>query len=178
MLATDHFCWSGEGWGTKAGFELARRALGSRVEDRDIDVFGLSPQSVGEFDIVLFLGVLYHMRDPLGALERAASVARELLIVETEVDLLWRRRPAAAFYPAGELNGDPTNWWGPNPAAVRAMLLCAGFARAEMVDLSPSLPFRLAKAAVRFAAKGASPFTTAQRARAVFHAYRSPCESE
>src|SRR2546423_11103508 len=42
VLATDSFCWSGPGWGTKAGFELARQALGSRVEDKEIDVLDLS----------------------------------------------------------------------------------------------------------------------------------------
>jgi hypothetical protein len=34
VLATDSFCWDVGGWGTKAGFELARRALGSKVEDK------------------------------------------------------------------------------------------------------------------------------------------------
>src|SRR5713101_1737289 len=83
VLATDSFVWRG-GWPTgKAGFELARRALNSRVEDMEIDVLELSPERVGTFDIVLFLGVLYHMRHPLLALERVASVTRELLIVET-----------------------------------------------------------------------------------------------
>src|SRR6186713_416121 len=31
VMAVDSFCWSGEGWGTKAGFECARRILGSKV---------------------------------------------------------------------------------------------------------------------------------------------------
>src|SRR5437879_2208858 len=35
VLATDYYCWSGPGWGTKAGFELARRTLGSSVEDQE-----------------------------------------------------------------------------------------------------------------------------------------------
>jgi tRNA (mo5U34)-methyltransferase len=131
VLATDHFCWSGPGWGTKAGFDLARRALRSHVEDQDIDVFDLSPQSVGTFDIVLFLGVLYHLQDPLGAMRRLAAVTREMLILETEVDLFYIRRPAIAIYPGTELSNDPTNWCGPNPAAVIALLKCAGFSRAE-----------------------------------------------
>ncbi len=44
------FCWSGPGWGTKAEFELAREALSSRVEDREIDVVDLSPETVGVFE--------------------------------------------------------------------------------------------------------------------------------
>src|SRR5437899_4693650 len=70
VLATDHFCWSGEGWGTKAGFDYARAKLGSRVEMLDIDVPKISLETVGTFDVVLFLGVLYHVKDPLSCLER------------------------------------------------------------------------------------------------------------
>src|SRR5437870_7721511 len=64
VLATDSFSWDGGGWGRKDGFELARHALRSHVEDRTIDVLALSPDIVGTFDVVLFLGVLYHMRHP------------------------------------------------------------------------------------------------------------------
>jgi tRNA (mo5U34)-methyltransferase len=60
VLATDSFCWSGQGWGTRRGFELARQALDSRVEDKLIDVMDLSPAIVSIFDLVLSLGVLYH----------------------------------------------------------------------------------------------------------------------
>src|SRR5213593_924476 len=56
VLATDSFCWGGGGWGTKAGFELARRALHSRVEDSDVDPLELAPEKIGTFDLVLFLG--------------------------------------------------------------------------------------------------------------------------
>src|SRR6187401_1004793 len=83
VVAADFYSWHGTGWGTKAGFTLAREALGSRVEDIDIDVMDLSPERIGTFDVVLFLGVLYHLRHPFLALERVASVTRDYLIVET-----------------------------------------------------------------------------------------------
>jgi len=57
VLATDYYCWSGPGWGTKDGFNLARQALNSKVEDREIDVLDLSAEIIGTFDLVLFLGV-------------------------------------------------------------------------------------------------------------------------
>jgi tRNA (mo5U34)-methyltransferase len=132
-LATDSFCWRGEGGGTKAGFELARRALASKVEDREIEVLDLSPETIGVFDVVLFLGVLYHMRHPLLALERVFSVTGKLLILETHTALPWCRQPAMRFYPGAELRHDPSNWWGPNPAAVEAMLRTVGFSRVEIV---------------------------------------------
>ena len=134
VLATDSFCWGGGGWGTKAGFELARRALGSRVEDLDIDPLELSPARVGTFDLVLFLGVLYHMRHPLLALERVFSVTRGQLILQTQIDLSAIDRPALAFYQGSDLNNDPTNWFGPNPPAVVALLRAAGFTDVRMVS--------------------------------------------
>lgn len=47
VLATDHLCWGGEGWGTQDGFNLARQALNSKVEDLEIDVLDHSPEKVG-----------------------------------------------------------------------------------------------------------------------------------
>ena len=134
VLATDSFCWGGPGVGTKAGFDLARSALNSKVEDKEIDVMDLTPEEVGVFDLVLFLGVLYHLRHPLLALERLFSVTEKQAIVETHVDLLDCPRPAMAFYPGAEVCNDPTNWWGPNRAAVESMLKDVGFARVEMVS--------------------------------------------
>ncbi len=131
VLATDSYCWSGEGWGTKDGFEFARTALDSKVEDLDIDVLELSPERIGTFDLVLFVGVLYHMRHPLLALERVASVTERLLILDTHVAMLEYEKPAMIFYPDAELKNDPSNWWGPNPAAVEAMLGTVGFSSFE-----------------------------------------------
>lgn len=171
VLATDHFCWSGAGWGTKQGFELARRVLNSRVEDRDIDVLDLSPESVGVFDVVLFTGVLYHMRHPLLALERVASVTGRWLILETALDMLWSRRPALAFYPKDDLNRDWTNWFAPNLAALEAMLRTVGFQTIKLIS-NYSLPVRIARAA-KWKLEGRGGFLrTVGQGRAVVHAWR------
>jgi tRNA (mo5U34)-methyltransferase len=89
---------------------------------------------VGTFDLVLFLGVLYHMRHPLLALERVFSVTRRQLILNTHVDFTAIERPAIAFYQGRELNNDTTNWSGPNPAAVVAMLHVVGFQDVKIVS--------------------------------------------
>ena len=157
VVAVDSFCWSGSGWGTKAGFECARRLLGSSVEDREIEVLALSPETIGVFDLVLFLGVLYHMKHPLLALERVASVCRGQLILWTQIDMADVERPAAAFYPDAELNNDPTNWWGLNPPAVTGMLKTAGFSRAETV--------------YRWLAPPVRPGGPASQGNAIFHAW-------
>jgi tRNA (mo5U34)-methyltransferase len=147
VVAADYFSWRGPGWGTKAGFSLARDVLGSKVEDVDIDVMDLSPERVGTFDLVLFLGVLYHLRHPLLALERVSSVTRERLVLETVVDMVGFRRPAAAFYPKSDLNNDPTNWWGPNIPAVCGMLESVGFEEVTTVTRLPTAAYRAARAA-------------------------------
>jgi tRNA (mo5U34)-methyltransferase len=170
VVASDYYSWHGTGWGTKAGFTLAREVLTSKVEDVDIDVMDLSPERVGTFDVVFFFGVLYHLPHPLLALERVASVARDLLILETVVDLVGIRQPAAAFYPGRELNNDPTNWWGPNVPAVTAMLQTVGFQRTDVVTPQRSAFYRAARAASHHL-RGKAPFQLAfRRDRAVIHA--------
>jgi tRNA (mo5U34)-methyltransferase len=176
IVATDYYSWHGSGWGTKAGFVLARDALRSRVEDVDIDVMDLAPERVGTFDVVLFLGVLYHLRHPLLALERVASVTGRLLIVETVVDLIGLRRPAMAFYPGRELNNDPTNWWAPNGPAMHTMLHSVGFDDVRTIGAPPGPLYRAARAAAHHL-RGKNRLDLAFRQdRAVFHATRARSE--
>ncbi len=168
VVAVDSHSWTGEGWGKKAGFELARRALNSKVEDREMEVLELSPESVGEFDVVLFLGVLYHMRHPFLALEKVASVTRQMLVLETRVDLLAWRTPAMAFYRDRELNNDPTNWWAPNIAGLREMLRAVGFRSVQVV--SAPKPWHLR--ALRAFKKGKFAWREFQRGRVAVHAWK------
>jgi len=172
VLATDLFAWRGPTWSTKAGFELARVTLGSRVEDLEIDVMDLTPERVGVFDVVLFLGVLYHLPHPYLALERIASVTRRLLVLETVVDMIGFGRPAVAFYPGRELNGDPTNWWGPNVPAVEGMLKTSGFSEVRTITPQRSAPYRAARALLH-RLRGKNNLAAAFRQdRAVFHAHK------
>jgi tRNA (mo5U34)-methyltransferase len=119
--------------------------------------------------------VLYHLRHPLLALERVASVTGDLLILETEVDLALGGRPAMAFYPGEELREDWTNWWGPNPAAVTAMLRAVGFSEVQVVSPN-SLPYRAGRAAKRLAGalrtRHSRPLAAAQQGRITVHARR------
>jgi tRNA (mo5U34)-methyltransferase len=138
VLATDHFSWVGPGWGKKESFDFARKAIGSRVETKLIDVPDISSDTVGRFDVVLFLGVLYHLLHPLLMLERIAPIARELLVVETETALDDEDRPAMVFFPGAELNNDATNWWAPNIKCMEAMLRHVGFTR---IEVSPTWGF-------------------------------------
>jgi tRNA (mo5U34)-methyltransferase len=136
VVAVDKPVWDDPMMG-KRGFELARRALGSKVEDVQLDVLDINPERVGVFDLVLFLGVLYHLPHPLLALERVASVAGKQLILETHVDMNEYDRPVLAFYPEDECAGDRSNWFGPNRAAVEAMLKVVGFRKVELMSSTP-----------------------------------------
>lgn len=95
----------------ETGFPIARELVGSQVELRQVNVYDLSPEEFGSFDLVLFLGVLYRLRDPMLALDRIAESI-----------------PIMQFYPGGSLNNDPSNTWAPNQACLRAMLEESGFA--------------------------------------------------
>jgi tRNA (mo5U34)-methyltransferase len=128
--------WGGQNGGTREGFDLARRVLRSGVLDREISVLALDPSTVGEFDLVLALGVIYHMVSPLQALSRIAHVTRDLLILDTHVEFIDFPGPVMRFFPGRELGDDPTNWWGPNPAAITAMLRVVGFQQVEVVHLA------------------------------------------
>jgi tRNA (mo5U34)-methyltransferase len=170
VLATDSFVWQGNVPGmSKEGFLAARELLSSRVEDQEIEPLQISPATVGMWDVVLFAGVLYHMQHPLLALQRAASVTRELLIVETATDLEFMRRPAVAFYPGAELALDSTNWFGPNTKAVLAMLRCCGFRHLNVVYRKPFIR-RLAAAGLSTFRFRQSPWTTIQQGRVAVHA--------
>ncbi len=103
--------------------------------------------------------------------EAIAFYGRQL-ILETQVDLLWQRCPAAAFYPGAEANADPTNWWGPNPAAVVAMLRSVGFARVEVVSSLHGFPWRVGKALWQRWFRREPLHTGIHQDRMAFHAWR------
>jgi tRNA (mo5U34)-methyltransferase len=171
VLATDSFVWRGNVPGkSKEGFLTARSVLGSRVEDLEIDAMDISPERIGRWDVVLFAGVLYHMIHPVLALEHAASVTRELLIVETATDLEFVRRPAIAFYPGAELGRDVTNWSGANTKALKAMLHSCGFQEVTVMYRKPFLR-RLLSAGKRLSQE--SPWAALQQSRVVVHARRT-----
>jgi tRNA (mo5U34)-methyltransferase len=172
VLATDSYAWDGRCWADKRGFDFAHEVLRSKIESQLIDVLDISPQTVGDgWDVVLCLGVLYHMRHPLLALERVASVTRGLLILETEVDDLLLPWPSLAFYPGKELGGDPTNWFGPNALAVEGMLKSVGFQKVERVWQS-SLSARLVRAARKACQNTGPVLRELWRDRITFHAWK------
>jgi tRNA (mo5U34)-methyltransferase len=163
VLATDHHAWVSEtGRFSQTGFHLARQILKVDVEDRHLDLPELRPDTVGSFDTVLFLGVFYHLKNPLLALESIFPLVKQTLVLETHLDALDVDRPAMIFYPGDTLNKDTSNWWGPNPECVKAMLMECGF---RNVDFNWH-PVHVPKKRGIFSNKNVRP------ARGIFHAHR------
>jgi tRNA (mo5U34)-methyltransferase len=118
-------------WENPRFYEI-RRMLGSHVDYREMDVYELHPDKIGTFDIVLFMGVLYHVKHPLLALERVCSVTRDMAIVESFVLNEPGPRKLLEFFEYDEFGGQFDNWFGPTVDCLTAFCRTAGFARVEL----------------------------------------------
>lgn len=126
-------------------FRNLHRTLGSRADYRRLDIYELDPKDIGAFDIVLCLGVLYHLKHPLLAIEKLCAVCRDVCVIDTfVVDGTSTGKgtrpsfPYAEFYEYGELGGQTDNWCGPSVDMVEAWIRAAGFARAEVRRITGS----------------------------------------
>ncbi len=169
-LPADLTGWSALDIGCNAGFyslELARRGahvvaldldphflrqarwakeqfpFGDRIELRQGQVYDLARWDE-RFDLVLFMGVFYHLRYPLLGLDLVAEKVKRLLVFQTltmpgmdvvdtpdDQDFNDRTSLVASGWPKmafieKKLAGDPTNWWTPNHACIDAMLRSTG----------------------------------------------------
>jgi tRNA (mo5U34)-methyltransferase len=120
-------------------FRVAHRLLGSEVDYKVLDVEELNVGELGQFDIVLFLGVLYHLRHPLLGLEKLLPLARESVLVESfvcDAQLDENERGANGcymeFYETDQLGGQIDNWVGPNVNCLLALCRAAGYVRVEL----------------------------------------------
>jgi tRNA (mo5U34)-methyltransferase len=129
------------------GFNVAHKILDSNVKWITGNVYDVNPSDLGHFDLVLFLGVIYHLRHPLLALDRIYEIVSESgeLIIESHVidgGLVdksgnWRNLKdyheelpnlaLAQFYPKSELGNDETSKWAPNLTGLCGWVDAAGF---------------------------------------------------
>ena len=129
---------------------LAQARFAAEVRGEDIEFRHLSVYDVGslgeKFDLVIFMGVLYHLRHPLLALDLIREhVAKDLMLFQTmqrgsndamqveenynfwQTEMFSRPDFPAMYFIEHRYAGDPTNWWIPNRACSEAMLRSAGF---------------------------------------------------
>jgi tRNA (mo5U34)-methyltransferase len=121
--------------------------LQSRLDYRRLSLLELArsaPGSLASFDVVLFMGVFYHLRYPLLGLDIAAAMTGSVMVFQTlttpdatitpapqDLPLEERGRLSAPGWPRmsfveRSLASDPTNWWIPNAACCEAMLRSTG----------------------------------------------------
>jgi tRNA (mo5U34)-methyltransferase len=129
---------------------LAQARFAAKVSDAEIEFRNLSVYEVAElheqFDLVLFMGVLYHLRHPLLALELLHEhVVGDLLVAQSllrgsketmnvapdfpfwEEEVFENEEFPRMYFVENRFANDPTNWWIPNRACFEAMLRSAGF---------------------------------------------------
>ena len=124
---------------------FAAEMSGAAIEFRQMSVYEVA--DLGEcFDLVLFMGVLYHLRHPLLALDLLHEhVVKDQMVFQSLLRGSQEAGPIEEDYPFAEreiferpdfprmffienrYSGDQTNWWIPNRAAAEAMLRSAGF---------------------------------------------------
>jgi tRNA (mo5U34)-methyltransferase len=127
----------------QARWAAEQLGLEDRVEFRGGTVYDLA-RTDEQWDLILFMGVLYHLRYPLLALDLIGRRVRRLLVLQTLTMPGEERAPQPADLPLGQrkrllqpgwpklafiekkLAGDETNWWAPNAAGVEAMARSAG----------------------------------------------------
>ncbi len=132
-------------WQSNKGFETASKIMNSRVQFHNMDIYDVSPENIGMFDITLFLGVLYHLKHPLLALERVARITREMMIVETAWFKTFTRLPVLRYVEGATLNQDPSNHFVFNTPALIGMLRDCGFRNVSIVYKTPFTPLQMLK---------------------------------
>ncbi len=129
---------------------FVRKVLGLDLEFRRLNVYELDQQTIGQFDITLALGLIYHLKHLVLALENLYKVTREMLIIETAI-MPPEQTPASFTHPLGEtqmrlhalaLVENPQaakeqvfNWFLPGGDALEALLRNTGFDSIEFVEV-------------------------------------------
>jgi tRNA (mo5U34)-methyltransferase len=133
----------GERKGAGEGFELVMDALGKEIERREMSVYELDPETMGQFDFVYVGSLLLHLRDPVRAVERVRSVCKgRALFVDAIDPVLTRlhpRRPVSSFDGLGR-----PWWWKPNLKALERVVRSGGFdieGEPERVKMKPGAGF-------------------------------------
>jgi len=124
------------------GFDRLKDFLRSNVEYVQKDVYDLAATLGEEFDIVLFWGVLYHLRHPLVAIDNVRAVAKGPIYLETEIadgalDGTLLRQPLVRFEEADQLGHDASNCFVPTLSALLAWCRSSGL-EPTLLDAWPS----------------------------------------
>lgn len=140
VTALDDYIWRGhQPPESKAGFEISRKALKSNVKDVTMDIMDATPENLGKFDVILFLGVLYHVEHPYKCIKILRNLLKDngRLIIETAFSHNFESTPVLQFHQRGtrrmlgpqqeSVSRTPFTCWTPNRSCLEAMVQEAGF---------------------------------------------------
>ncbi len=108
------------------------KILNSNINLVPLDVVDMD-KLIPDFDIVLCLGLYYHVKDFYGLLENCYNKCKEMVIIEGVVDV----KDGATIYitGSGELHNDPTSFWVPTPNGLCKTLWRIGFKRINIIGI-------------------------------------------
>jgi len=133
VTSQDNFIWNAPLSPSRNHFDFMRQALGSKISIVESDIREMALDK--RFDITLFLGVLYHLEDPIGVLRHLRKITSRLVILEILVDSLDKEGNILSFYPGSSLNNDSTNKFAPNLSSLVGMSQEAGFRSFEFKNI-------------------------------------------
>ena len=132
-------------------FDFCRAALGwepERCRRIEMNVYDVSPENLGKFDVVFCFGVIYHLRHPLYALDKLAAVCTEDIFIESAIldDFSpyrggighgYPNQMVMEFYPDKQYGDNSSNWWVPSLPCLAHMARAAGFDPVTAWKLTP-----------------------------------------
>ncbi|WP_299824089.1 TIGR04290 family methyltransferase [uncultured Pontibacter sp.] len=128
----------------QAAWAAKQFGLEDKIELKQVQVYDVARLD-RQFDLIWYMGVLYHLRYPLLSLDILAQKCRNMMVFQTltmpgkevanvpdDFEINDRQRMLEAGWPKmafieKRMAGDITNWWAPNHAAIEAMLRSCGF---------------------------------------------------
>ena len=128
VTALDGFIWADKCWASKKGFDIAKKIKKSKVKEliMDIETPEFNESNIGQFDCIIFAGVFYHLKNPLGIIEKLSKIIKPggSLFIETTCsnNLEQIKKPLLEFHPKNSLNNDSSNYFTANSLCIKKML--------------------------------------------------------
>ena len=129
-------------------FALAHRVLNSKVKYfPNTSVFDVESLGVDDFDVVIYAGVYYHLKDPLRSFTTLRRVMKDNALMIVEGEIVKSKKCLATFHYREPYAKDPSNWWLPSPSCLRQWVECSFFEVAKDYSgggprTNPKLPTR------------------------------------
>jgi len=125
-------------------FDIAKEVLSSNVEYRILSVYDLE-QLEGLFDYVLFFGVIYHLRNPIWALEKIKAKLDGVLFIESA----YIKTLASSARFSWAKSGDPRTYWRPSVKCLERMCKLVGFEDVKILAKRWQFPWRRGRILLR-----------------------------